>query len=147
MSSDPSFHAGIAVEEFDRWLAAHDAEVRAKALEDAAQEFAVELEHARTALEALGTERNTWARQMADLRDELDTARATAEKARTERAAATNERDTLSVALDDAHTCPPGRLVEKLDSGKRALLCSRCNRVLGYLGTRVVVTMNREGSA
>ena len=51
-----------------------------------------EADRLRAALEALGRERNTWARQRADMRDERDTAREDAERARAERAEVLAER-------------------------------------------------------
>lgn len=46
--------------------------------------------------------RNTWARQMADLRDDLDTARQERDEARQAQAELDTERTVLSVKLDNA---------------------------------------------
>lgn len=32
-----------------------------------------------------------------------------------------------------AHSCPPQRLVFKMDNGRGALLCPTCNLILGYM--------------
>lgn len=53
------------------------------------------------ALDTLGRERNTWARLMADLRDERDAAKRDAEDARREKNDAQNERDDLDHRLAD----------------------------------------------
>jgi predicted nucleic acid-binding Zn-ribbon protein len=54
----------------------------------------------RAAFEALGRERNTWARQMADLRDDLDTARSEVKAEAEKRRDAESERDQLERALE-----------------------------------------------
>lgn len=51
----------------------------------------LEAQRMERALEALGRERNDWARQMADLRDEFDAAVTAREKAESERGEASNE--------------------------------------------------------
>ena len=56
----------------------------------------------KVALNAFLTERNTWARQMADLRDELDTARQEHDEANARAREASNERDLLTLRLEDA---------------------------------------------
>ena len=53
------------------------------------------------ALTALLAERNTWARQMADLRDELDTARQERDEANARAREASNERDLLALKVED----------------------------------------------
>ena len=53
------------------------------------------------ALNALLAERNTWARQMADLRDELDTARQERDEANARAREASNERDLLALKVED----------------------------------------------
>lgn len=58
-------------------------------------------DEAKTALTALLAERNTWARQMADLRDELDTARQERDEANARAREACNERDLLTLRLED----------------------------------------------
>lgn len=80
--------------------------------EDAARaEERERAERAERALEALGRERNTWARQQADLRDERDTAVGEAEKIRGNAAATENdliamltnveaERDALAATVE-----------------------------------------------
>ena len=55
----------------------------------------------KVALNALLAERNTWARQMADLRDELDTARQERDEANTRAREASNERDLLALKVED----------------------------------------------
>ena len=55
----------------------------------------------KVALNALLAERNTWARQMADLRDELDTARQERDKANARARDASNERDLLALMVED----------------------------------------------
>ena len=55
----------------------------------------------KVALNALLAERNTWARQMADLRDELDTARQERDKANARAREASNERDLLALKVED----------------------------------------------
>ena len=54
----------------------------------------------KVALTALLAERNTWARQMADLRDELDTARQERDEANARAREASNERDLLTLRLE-----------------------------------------------
>ena len=58
-------------------------------------------DEAKAALTALLAERNTWARQMADLRDELDTARQERDEADARAREASNERDLLTLRLED----------------------------------------------
>ena len=58
-------------------------------------------DEAKAALNALLAERNTWARQMADLRDELDTARQERDEANARAREASNERDLLALRLED----------------------------------------------
>ena len=58
-------------------------------------------DEANAALTALLAERNTWARQMADLRDELDTARQERDEANARAREASNERDLLTLRLED----------------------------------------------
>jgi hypothetical protein len=60
-----------------------------------------DLTRTRQALDAIARERNTWARQQADLRDGLDAQRAYAAQQRDQAAAATTERDVLVAALDE----------------------------------------------
>ena len=55
----------------------------------------------KAALNALLAERNTWARQMADLRDELDTARQERDEANARAREASNERDLLALKVED----------------------------------------------
>ena len=55
----------------------------------------------KVALNALLAERNTWARQMADLRDELDTARQERDEANARAREASNERDLLALKVED----------------------------------------------
>ena len=55
----------------------------------------------KAALTALLAERNMWARQMADLRDELDTARQERDEANARAREASNERDLLALRLED----------------------------------------------
>ena len=55
----------------------------------------------KVALNALLAERNTWACQMADLRDELDTARQERDKANARARDASNERDLLALMVED----------------------------------------------
>lgn len=55
----------------------------------------------KVALDALLAERNTWARQMADLRDELDTARQERDEANARAREASNERDLLALKVED----------------------------------------------
>ena len=55
----------------------------------------------KVALNALLAERNTWARQMADLRDELDTARQERDEANARAREASNERDLLALMVED----------------------------------------------
>lgn len=54
------------------------------------------------ALEAIVRERNTWARQLADVQDELDAARVDRDVALEAKAEVENERTRLEVALEDA---------------------------------------------
>lgn len=61
-----------------------------------------EIGRLRTALDAIGHERNTWARQLADLADERDTALQAAELARIAKAEVESERDVLALELDEA---------------------------------------------
>ena len=58
-------------------------------------------DEANAALTALLAERNTWARQMADLRDELDTARQERDEADARAREASNERDLLALKVED----------------------------------------------
>ena len=58
-------------------------------------------DEAKVALNALLAERNTWARQMADLRDELDTARQERDEANARAREASNERDLLALKVED----------------------------------------------
>lgn len=58
-------------------------------------------DEAKVALNALLAERNTWSRQMADLRDELDTARQERDEANARAREASNERDLLALRLED----------------------------------------------
>ena len=55
----------------------------------------------KVALNALLAERNTWARQMADLRDELDTARQERDEANARAREASNERDLLALKVEE----------------------------------------------
>ena len=55
----------------------------------------------KVALNALLAERSTWARQMADLRDELDTARQERDEANARAREASNERDLLALKVED----------------------------------------------
>ena len=55
----------------------------------------------KVALNALLAERNTWARQMADLHDELDTARHERDEANARAREASNERDLLALNVED----------------------------------------------
>ena len=55
----------------------------------------------KVALNALLAERNTWASQMADLRDELDTARQERDEANARAWEASNERDLLALKVED----------------------------------------------
>ena len=55
----------------------------------------------KVALNALLAERNTWARQMADLRDALDTARQERDEANARAREASNERDLLALKVED----------------------------------------------
>ena len=55
----------------------------------------------KVALTALLAERNTWARQMADLCDELDTARQERDEANARAREASNERDLLALKVED----------------------------------------------
>ena len=55
----------------------------------------------KVALNALLAERNTWARHMADLRDELDTARQERDEANARAREASNERDLLALKVED----------------------------------------------
>ena len=55
----------------------------------------------KVALNALLAERKTWARQMADLRDELDTARQERDEANARAREASNERDLLALKVED----------------------------------------------
>ena len=55
----------------------------------------------KVALNALLAECNTWARQMADLRDELDTARQERDEANARAREASNERDLLALKVED----------------------------------------------
>ena len=55
----------------------------------------------KVALNALLAERNTWARQMADLRDELGTARQERDEANARAREASNERDLLALKVED----------------------------------------------
>ena len=55
----------------------------------------------KVALNALLAERNTWARQMADQRDELDTARQERDEANARAREASNERDLLALKVED----------------------------------------------
>ena len=55
----------------------------------------------KVALNAILAERNTWARQMADLRDELDTARQERDEANARAREASNERDLLALKVED----------------------------------------------
>ena len=54
----------------------------------------------KVALNVLLAERNTWARQMADLRDELDTARQERDEANARAREASNERDLLALKVE-----------------------------------------------
>ena len=58
-------------------------------------------DEAKVALNAFLAERNTWARQMADLRDELDTARQERDEANARAREASNERDLLALKVED----------------------------------------------
>ena len=58
-------------------------------------------DEANAALTAILAERNAWARQMADLRDELDTARQERDEANARAREASNERDLLALRLED----------------------------------------------
>ena len=55
----------------------------------------------KVALNAILAERNTWARQMADMRNELDTAHQERDEANTRAREASNERDLLALRLKD----------------------------------------------
>lgn len=55
----------------------------------------------KVALNALLAERNTWARQMADLRAALDTARQERDEANARAREASNERDLLALKVED----------------------------------------------
>lgn len=67
-----------------------------------AEKAEVELDTARTANEALIRERNTWARQMADVRGQRDDALDEATKATDARREVENDRDDLSLRLEDS---------------------------------------------
>lgn len=58
-----------------------------------------ELLRAQAALEALGRERSTWGRQMADIRGERDSANEVAEKALEMLATVSADRDNLEAAI------------------------------------------------
>lgn len=73
----------------------------------------------RMALDAIARERNTWARQLADMQDERDTARDEAEKARTEAAYQSNERTAADLRTEDAEAER-----DRLREGVRALIDS-----------------------
>lgn len=65
-----------------------------------AQRAEAEVERLREALDAIGRERNTWARQLADMRDERDAACDQAERAETARCGAQNAYDALRVNIE-----------------------------------------------
>lgn len=85
--------AGVAVAALDAYDRAHPTPATAywKQVADRREE----------SLDTLGRERNTWARQMADLRDERDAAKRDAEDARRDKNEAQNERDDLDHRLAD----------------------------------------------
>lgn len=62
---------------------------------------AVDLDALIGELRKLRTERNTWARQLADAHDERDTARAEAEQAKINLAESTNAHTALLVRIDE----------------------------------------------
>lgn len=107
--------------EFDQWLATHPTP-------DAYQALLTQLHEARAALEALGRERNTWARQMADLRDERDTAREAEAAARLDHGRLATERDVAQVEADEARAevarlrVGMGGAKENHDRARRALV-------------------------
>lgn len=57
-------------------------------------------EAAKQGTREIMAERNTWARQLADMRDERDTAREETEKAREMYSLVSNDRDNLHIAMD-----------------------------------------------
>ncbi len=96
-------------------IRALDALDEAEAERRAAELLTAEQERA---LSALGTERNTWARQLADATDERDTARVEAEDWRVKYAGVDNE----IVALETKITHPSDEVVEAVDDKIRTLL-------------------------
>lgn len=100
-----------------------DAEFIAHAREDVPALLAV-VEQLRAALDAIGKERNAWARQMADARDERDAAVAERDDARVNLAEESNARDVMSVNLDDERAA-----VERL----RATLAEANQRIAGQV--------------
>lgn len=58
-------------------------------------------EAAKQATREIMAERNTWARQLADMRDERNTAREETEKARELAAIASTDRDNLHIAIEE----------------------------------------------
>jgi len=40
-------------------------------------------------------------------------------------------------ATANGHFCPPGEVETKFDSGRMALLCPTCRKIVGYARTRV----------
>lgn len=81
---------------------AEHAEETQRRTDKALQIAYAERNDARSALDAIGKERNLWAREMADLRDEKETARSDCEEMRQRLAEVTTERDVLTVNLADA---------------------------------------------
>lgn len=75
-----------------------DAEFIAHAREDV-PDLLAEIDRLTRALREIGKDRNTWARQLADAKDERDTAAAERDQERTRRAETGNERDALYAVL------------------------------------------------
>lgn len=78
----------------DEELSLEEAILRTRSLEH-------ELAEAHGALSAIARERNTWARQLADAKDAALNAEQEVEKARSYAADVSNDRDELTVALEE----------------------------------------------
>lgn len=76
------------------------AEAQVEDLQRQLAEAVGQAEAAKQATREIMTERNTWARQLADMRDERETAREETEKAREMLSIASNNRDNLHLAVE-----------------------------------------------
>ncbi|PZR55266.1 hypothetical protein DNL40_02530 [Xylanimonas oleitrophica] len=98
-------------------------------------DLVAELRRARTALDALGTERNAWARQMADLRDDLDAARQEAAEERARRAAAETERDVLTANVHEIAAEASADIPQDVGNATAHLIAQRLREALARAET------------